>query len=346
MNAKIIQMLFQQLFSKKGRKRLLIVVGFLFFLLFLPVIIVTTINPFSPFQGKNAANDPYINAYKQILSEKKITVDINIERAIDKVLFDDSIDNQSAVYDRANKYLYTEKKIVKKEKVYDEKTKSYKEVEKTYIVYIPNTLDQALAIVKNDVNVSKENIDAIDELYQYCLLDSETGGGTGTGSIGNISVPPITKNTQQFIDVVKDGAKKTYSEYGVFPSISLAQAILESGSGDSSLSQKYNNLFGIKADSSWTGQKVNLPTKEDYGGAVVIINADFRVYNNWSDSIEDHGKFLKENSTYSEHGVFTASDYVGQANALQAAGYATDPTYAAQLIGIIKEYNLAQYDVQ
>lgn len=121
----------------------------------------------------------------------------------------------------------------------------------------------------------------------------------------------------------------------------MAQAIIESGWG------KYapgHNLFGIKADSSWTGPSDELPTQEYSGGSAYTIMAKFRVYNSWAESIEDHGRFLKNNSRYTQYGMFNAKDYIGQAQALQNAGYATGSTYANDLINTINEYGLSKYD--
>jgi stage II sporulation protein P len=85
-------------------------------------------------------------------------------------------------------------------------------------------------------------------------------------------------------------------------------------------------------------------TKEHVQGVDIEVLAPFRVYQNWNQSIEDHAQFLMQNSTYAQHGVFTAKTYQEQAQALQDAGYATNPNYAEMLVTLIKEYNLDKYD--
>ena len=150
-------------------------------------------------------------------------------------------------------------------------------------------------------------------------------------------------NDEQFIATVAPAAQDTYKKDKIFPSVTLAQAMLESGEGTSSLTKQANNLFGIKAF-SWPGKTINMPTRENYNGKNVVIMGKFRAYNNWGESIEDHGNFLVSNSIYAKHGVFSATNYATQARALQSAGYATDPNYANELIGLIEEYGLNKYD--
>lgn len=150
-----------------------------------------------------------------------------------------------------------------------------------------------------------------------------------------------------FIKSIKDGAIKNYKEHKILPSITIAQAILESGWGESDLSKNYNNLFGIKADSSWSGNFVNVETNEYYNQT---ITDNFRTYKNKEESISDHSKFLTENPRYKENGVFDANTYIYQANALEKAGYSTvenekgEKIYAEKLIQLIRQYNLQLID--
>ncbi len=115
---------------------------------------------------------------------------------------------------------------------------------------------------------------------------------------------------------------------------------MESGWGKSTLTSQYNNLFGIK---DFTGGGVAMTTQEYYSGFITIVDK-FKIYNSYEDSIADHSDFLVENSRYRENGVFDAQNYIEQANAIQAAGYATDPNYANSLINLIETYNLNIFD--
>ncbi|GAB6169727.1 glucosaminidase domain-containing protein [Clostridium carnis] len=157
------------------------------------------------------------------------------------------------------------------------------------------------------------------------------------------------KEKLDFINFVSKEAIKNYNQYGILPSITIAQAILESGWGNSQLSDKYNNLFGIKADERWNGDKISMRTGENYND---VIDDYFRTYKNKEASIRDHGKFLSENERYGANGVFEAKTYKGQAEALERAGYSTakDETgtliYAEKLIRVIRENNLMLFDYE
>lgn len=160
-------------------------------------------------------------------------------------------------------------------------------------------------------------------------------------------IPNASLNAEQaeFISQILPGALEGMKD-GVFPSITLGQAILESGWGKSGLAVSGKNLFGIKADPSWKGETMELPTQEEVNGGMITITAKWRVYPSWNDSVRDHTKFLLENSTYRNNGVFDAKNYVEQAHALQKAGYATNSDYAEKLIEIINCYALNIYDFQ
>ena len=157
------------------------------------------------------------------------------------------------------------------------------------------------------------------------------------------------KNKYRFISKIGVEAKTNYKEYGILPSITIAQAILESGWGESTLATDYNNLFGIKADERWDGKKVKMETKENYND---IINDYFREYSSYEASVEDHGKFLSENIRYKENGIFDSKTYKGQAQSLENAGYATvkneegELIYAESLINVIQKNNLMLYDTE
>lgn len=131
---------------------------------------------------------------------------------------------------------------------------------------------------------------------------------------------------------------------GLFPSVTIAQAALESGYGTSGLTAKYNNAFGIKANSAWKGKSSVMKTGEVLGGKSVTVNAGFRVYDSLADSVADRNNFLKVNTRYTRFGVFAAKTPEDQARALQAAGYATDPKYADKIIKIIYDFHLKEID--
>ena len=143
----------------------------------------------------------------------------------------------------------------------------------------------------------------------------------------------------QFVDDVKQGAVDCYKKYGVLPSLTMAQAILESGWGQYRIG---NNVFGIKAGDSWTGKTKTCKTKEQSSsGSYYTITAKFRDYDSLSDSIVDHGELLSQDR-YKP--VIAAKDYKEACKQVKACGYATSHNYANNLINIIEEYGLDQWD--
>ena len=99
-----------------------------------------------------------------------------------------------------------------------------------------------------------------------------------------------------FLNTIYPGAIQTFRFSGILPSITASQAILESDWGRSSLAQECHNLFGIKADPGWKGEKKAYITNEyDKEGNLYTVTAFFRKYDSYTDSLKDHGKFFQEN---------------------------------------------------
>ena len=129
------------------------------------------------------------------------------------------------------------------------------------------------------------------------------------------------------------------SRYGIPAAVTIAQAIDESGWGQSALAIRDHNLFGIKGTGP-AGTDM-LPTQEYQNGRYVTVNAPFRVYHNVAQSIADHGHLLATSSSY-QHAM--ADRHLPDAFATDLTGvYATDPHYGSNLIAIMKLYNLYRY---
>lgn len=143
---------------------------------------------------------------------------------------------------------------------------------------------------------------------------------------------------QDFINLVKPGAIESYKQYKILPSITIAQAALESAWGQSHIQY---NLFGIKWTEGCGYDKVPRETTEYVNGVAKKVVAYFRGYKNFAESILDHAKLLA-GARYAK--VRQATDYKGAAHALQECGYATDPKYAEKLISIIEQYKLYEID--
>ena len=148
---------------------------------------------------------------------------------------------------------------------------------------------------------------------------------------------------REFIQKVADLAQADWKENSVIlPSVTIAQAILESGWGKSGLTVKGNALFGIKAGTSWKGKRLSLKTWEVYDGKRVDITDAFRVYDSWEESVADHSDFLRSLSRYKA--IVGNTDAEEVCRLLQKAGYATAPNYAETLIKLIRQHDLTQYD--
>jgi flagellum-specific peptidoglycan hydrolase FlgJ len=197
-------------------------------------------------------------------------------------------------------------------------------------------------LVDLDVVLEKLSFDKKQKERVYTYIEDLKYTGTLKNNLNNVS-------TQQFIQELYPEAAEIYNKYGVLPSVTIAQAILESGWGKSELSTKANNLFGIKADTSWKGKKIKMNTSEYYNQKIVD---EFRVYNSKQESIKDYGEFLKNNKRYKQSGVFQATHYIDQANAIEKAGYSTvenskgQQIYSKLVIDIIQEQNLQLLDFQ
>ncbi|WP_180366127.1 glucosaminidase domain-containing protein, partial [Oenococcus oeni] len=143
-----------------------------------------------------------------------------------------------------------------------------------------------------------------------------------------------------FLNEIIESAINGWTQYKILPSLTAAQAILESGWGTSTLASEYHNLFGIKG--SYNGQTVDMPTEEYYSGAYHEIDDYFRVYASDSESITDYEELLSENSRYSN--LIGETDAATAAEEIYEDGYATDPDYTEELEEIINEYNLTAWD--
>ena len=142
--------------------------------------------------------------------------------------------------------------------------------------------------------------------------------------------------TIAYINQYKTIAMKEMKRTGVPASITLAQAIVESNSGESNLAKNHNNHFGIKCKSDWTGAK----TYQDDDAKQEC----FRVYDAAESSFKDHSNFLKNRPNYVDLFLLDPVDDTAWAYGLKKAGYATAADYPKKLLKIIDDYELAQYN--
>lgn len=126
----------------------------------------------------------------------------------------------------------------------------------------------------------------------------------------------------------------------ILASLTAAQAYIESNKGNSGLTQKANNLFGIKG--TYNGQSVTMMTTEYYNGVKCRVSAAFRKYPSWLESINDHSGLFNRLARYKN--LRGETDYVKACNNVKADGYATSPTYATTLISTINRFKLYEWD--
>jgi len=158
-----------------------------------------------------------------------------------------------------------------------------------------------------------------------------------------IAPEPVGQTTvlatpEDFVKTLWPQARQAADKLGVDPAVLLAQAALETGWGRSvsrhADGRSSHNLFNIKADARWDGERVSVETQEFRNGAFGREQAQFRAYDSFADSFDDYVNFL-QNSTRYRPALASAADGQRFVTELARAGYATDPNYAEKIIGII-----------
>jgi LysM repeat protein len=167
-------------------------------------------------------------------------------------------------------------------------------------------------------------------LFILCVAAEVVAGPSADTGNGHRMTP------QEYIGKYKEDAIKDMFLTGVPASITLAQGILESESGNSDLARIANNHFGIKCHKDWTGETFH---KDDDAK-----DECFRKYRSALESFDDHSRFLRERQRYAFLFDFETTDYKSWAHGLKKAGYATNPRYADLLIKLIEEHELHKYD--
>lgn len=148
---------------------------------------------------------------------------------------------------------------------------------------------------------------------------------------------------KEFIEVIAKYVIKYANDYGIkVHSPIIAQAILESGWGGSTLASKYNNFFGLKCGGSWKGKSVNMATKEEYSvDTLTDIRANFRVFDSIEDGVKGYFEFISYSRYANLKGVTNPEEYC---RLIKADGYATSSTYVTNLMRVIRDNNLTRFD--
>jgi hypothetical protein len=152
----------------------------------------------------------------------------------------------------------------------------------------------------------------------------------------------MTYSTEEFLTKIKPMVIEDMKKTGILASLTTSQAFIESNKGNSGLTQKANNLFGMKG--TYNGQSVTMTTTEYYNGVKTTVQAAFRKYPSWADSIADHSGLFNRSSRYSNLRGLT--DYKLACKYVKYDGYATSPTYTQTLLKTIENYKLWAWDLE
>lgn len=153
----------------------------------------------------------------------------------------------------------------------------------------------------------------------------------------------ITEKQQRFIEEIAKNVQKYAYVYGILVhSPIIAQAILESGWGESKLAAKYHNYFGMKCGSKWTGKSVNLTTQEEYQpGTLTTIKDNFRVYDSMEEGVKGYFEFIQLQRYQNLRGITDPKEYL---QTIKNDEYATSSTYVEDNYRLITQYELTEYD--
>jgi flagellar protein FlgJ len=148
----------------------------------------------------------------------------------------------------------------------------------------------------------------------------------------------ISNTQENFVMLLKPHAEKAAAELNINPDVLIAQVALETGWGKHVIHDKQGgnsfNLFNIKANTGWQGDKVNVTTLEYRNGVATNEKSDFRKYTNYAESFSDYVNLMKNNPRY-QQALSAGKNSSAYADALQSAGYATDPGYAKKIKGLL-----------
>lgn len=201
---------------------------------------------------------------------------------------------------------------------------------------------------KTSRKIAQEIIYELAEVYRPWIEDDEENSSGKICKVGGNTKASIFANmsTDEFLQTMGPIAQADYSRTGVLASVTLAQAILESGWGKSGLTLQANNMFGIKCSTDWPPDKCGQwNTNEEYvPGNVTTITDGFKMYDSVEESVADHSELLTTSSRY--NAILETDSYEEQITIIKNGGYATDSGYISKIIDLIETNHLDQWDVK
>ncbi|MFT4994383.1 MAG: flagellar protein FlgJ [Paraglaciecola sp.] len=201
--------------------------------------------------------------------------------------------------------------------------------------------------IRNDGNLSSINRQSIKS------VDSAQSAVLGTKNVREQEPKTFQAfkhaafdTPQEFVSQLLPAAKQAAEQLGLDPLAMIAQAAVETGWGKhmihTDLGKNTHNLFGIKANQHWQGDKTMVSTVEYENGLATQKKAPFRTYDSFSEGMQDYVDFLKENPRY-QRALNNSHDAKSYFKELQQAGYATDPGYAEKVLSVLQGNNLAEF---
>jgi flagellar protein FlgJ len=199
--------------------------------------------------------------------------------------------------------------------------------------------------LRNDGNLSSINRNTISSTQK---AQNEILGEQSIKTFQSFKTAAF-ENAQSFIEQLYPAAQKAAEQLGIDPKALLAQAAIETGWGQHMIhntsGENSHNLFGIKADRRWQGDRAMVDTIEFEKGVAATKKAPFRVYDSFADSMQDYVVFVKQNPRYNE-AVNQSQSTLNYFSELQKAGYATDPEYANKVINVFEGEQLKRYSAE
>jgi flagellar protein FlgJ len=199
--------------------------------------------------------------------------------------------------------------------------------------------------LRNDGNLSSINRNTISSTQK---AQNEILGEQSIKTFQSFKTAAF-ENAQSFIEQLYPTAQKAAEQLGIDPKALLAQAAIETGWGQHMIhntsGENSHNLFGIKADRRWQGDRAMVDTIEFEKGVAATKKAPFRVYDSFADSMQDYVVFVKQNPRYNE-AVNQSQSTLNYFSELQKAGYATDPEYANKVINVFEGEQLKRYSAE
>lgn len=199
--------------------------------------------------------------------------------------------------------------------------------------------------LRNDGNLSSINRNTITSTQN---AQNEVLGEASPKTFQSFKTAAF-EDAQSFIEQLYPAAQQAAEQLGIDPKALLAQAAIETGWGKHMIhntsGQNSHNLFGIKADRRWQGDRAMVDTIEFEQGVAATKKAPFRMYDSFGESLQDYVSFVQQNSRYQEAVKQTQSpqEYFSE---LQKAGYATDPDYADKVISVFEGEQFKRYSAE